>query len=208
MGLNIWSLLICIIQRVAWSQTISLHLRMSADYKVKNVERVKWRRLSQLHKSCRAFRFQSWPEPVFQLYKLSYPSPPPATFLFYFSSVVDWLTRPLASLISYRLPFLLVWLLSPQAGNCVMNVDSPQSPPEDSCNAKHSSAFRPQLTPRVWKRHLFCSTADTAHHQLLLSKDSNKEKPSLKHQMTLSWISNAGHVWLCQWLFCNFVLCV
>lgn len=50
-----------------------------------------------------------------------------ATFLFYSLPVVDWLPRPPVSLNCYHpLFYSLVWFLSPQAGICVMNVDSSQ----------------------------------------------------------------------------------
>lgn len=87
----------------------------------------------------------------FKMWKLLSFSPS-ATFLFYSLPVVDWLPRPPVSLDYYHPSFpLLVWFLSPQAGICVMSVDSPQSP-EESIDAKHSSICQSKRTQSVLKK--------------------------------------------------------
>lgn len=69
---------------------------------------------------------------------------------------------------------------------------------------KHSSICQCKRTQGVLKRQR--DVKDAVVWKIKI-RGEKKKKPLLKHQMTPSWIFNAGHVWQFQWLFCNFVLC-
>lgn len=62
----------------------------------------------------------------------------------------------------------LVWFLSPQAGICVMSVDSPQSP-EEAIDAKHLSICQSKRAQSVLKK-TSGHEAQWGHQQPLLSK--------------------------------------
>lgn len=144
----------------------------------------------------------------FQLHELSYPFSSLATFLFYFLSVVDWLPRLLVSPDYYHRPFSLFGFFHLKQG-FVWWMSTVHNPPWGITQRKAFTHFPTSAhTECLRKTSGLKHSGNCSPSTPCFQKIKNKEKPSLKHQRTLSWRFNAGHVWLCQWLFCNFVLCV
>lgn len=108
-------------------------------------------------------------------------------------------------LLSSFFPPPLVWFLSPQAGICVMSVDSPQSP-EESIDAKHSSICQSKRTQSVLKK--------TSGHEAQWDINNPcfqkiKIRKSLHWNIKWHWVEYSMLVTSDSFndFFCNFVLC-